>query len=79
MKKKMVYGLTAVAMLMVAPTASAGYWTGHAEAIKDFIENWILNHTLTGQQGPVERVNPATHAPGATSTARTAPPAAGRR
>lgn len=47
MKRKMFFGLTAAAMLMVAPTASAGYWTGHGEILKDLIETWILNHGST--------------------------------
>ncbi len=55
MRKKMFYGLSVAAMLMVAPTASA-YWTGHAEALREMIEEWITSHsdqekdTLVGKE-----------------------------
>lgn len=50
MIRKTIMGVTAAAMLAVTPTASAGYWTGHAEVIRTIIENWILNHTK-GMEG----------------------------
>lgn len=57
MIRKTIMGVTAAAMLAVTPTASAGYWTGHAEVIRTIIENWILNHTkgMEGAKADTER------------------------
>lgn len=56
MIRKTIMGVTAAAMLSVTPTASAGYWTGHAEVIRTIIENWILNHTK-GMEGSKSEPN----------------------
>ena len=59
MIRKTIMGVTAAAMLAVTPTASAGYWTGHAEVIRTIIENWILNHTKGMEGSKSETLQPA--------------------
>lgn len=64
MKKMSVFGLSAAVMLLVTPTASAGYWTGHAEVFKDWIENWLASHTSLVSPGQAARnAAPAPQAP----------------
>lgn len=60
MIRKTIMGVTAAAMLAVTPTASAGYWTGHAEVIRTIIENWILNHTKGMEGAKAETMRPGT-------------------
>lgn len=54
--KKMFYGVSALALMAFAPVASAGYWAGHAEVIRDIIKNWIL-HNQTRVEQPVVNGN----------------------
>lgn len=71
MIRRTVFGLSAAIMLFVTPTASAGYWTGHAEIIRTLIENWILNHTIIA---PRVEVPPPTSLPVKQGTPATAQP-----
>lgn len=64
MIRKTIMGVTAAAMLAVTPTASAGYWTGHAEVIRTIIENWILNHTKGMEGSKAEPVQQKFGCPG---------------
>ncbi len=41
MKKHTILGIAAAAMLAIAPTASAGYWTIHSEVLQSIVENVV--------------------------------------
>lgn len=77
MIRRTVFGLSAAVMLFVTPTASAGYWTGHAEIIRTIIENWILNHTIIAPrvEVPPPVVAPAKHGVSAPLSQRPQSPA----
>ncbi|RMD59346.1 hypothetical protein D6833_11560 [Candidatus Parcubacteria bacterium] len=42
MRKHTILGVAAAAMLAVAPTASAAYWTVHSEVLQSIVENVII-------------------------------------